>query len=316
MSPAWFAPPVPDATIEIAATRVSGVTVDVRGGRPAVTAVAAEAVPAGVVTPGFVASNVHDGAALTDLIKRVAVGLGTRPRRIALVIPDAAARVSLVRLEQVPSRREDLSQLIQWQVRKGVPFPADEARVSFVPASTGLGGHEFLSTVIRASVVAEYEQACARAGLHAGIVDTATMSAVNLRLASGRPSGDWLLVHVREDACAVAVLRDDRVLFFRARSDDDRVGVGDFVHQAVMYYQDRLEGKGFQAVYLAGEGSVDAPAEIIRRDIESRLGVPASILEPGDAVSLPASAVSAGATREVLTPLVGMALRALDGVVA
>ncbi|MGE0392828.1 MAG: type IV pilus biogenesis protein PilM [Vicinamibacterales bacterium] len=315
MSPDWFAPPTPDATIEITASRVSALALDVRGGRPVVTAVAAEGLHAGAVTPAFATQNVHDATGLSAAIAQVTGRLGTRVRRVALVIPDGVARVSLVRLEQVPSRREDLAQLIQWQVRKGVPFPADEARVSFVPASTGPAGYEFLATVVRAGVVAEYEQACARAGLHAGIVDTASTAVINLRLSGPAPAGDWLLVHIREDACAVAVLRGDRVLFFRSRSDDDRLGVGDFVHQAVMYYQDRLEGRGFQAAYLAG-GGADAEADAIRREVEDRLGAPATWLDPEAFVTLPPGASSAAAGRDVLTPLAGMALRALDRVVA
>lgn len=316
MSPDWFAPPSPDATIEIAAARVSALTLDVRGSRPVVTAVAAEALRPGVVTPGFVAQNVHDAGALAEAVRLVVGRLGGRVRRVALVLSDAVARVSLVRLEQVPARREDLAQLIQWQVKKGVPFPADEARVSFVPASTGTAGFEFLATVVRAGVVAEYERACTQAGLQAGIVDTASTSAINLRLAGGSPSGDWLLVHVREDSCAVAVLRDDRVLFFRARSEDDRLGVGDFVHQAVMYYQDRLEGKGFRAAYLAGGGGAEEATDAVRREVEERLGTAVSWLEPEAFVTVPSNAGAAGATRDLLTPLAGMALRALDRVVA
>lgn len=316
MSPDWFAPPAPDATVEIAAGRVSALALDARGGRPVVSAVAVERLRPGVVTPGFVAQNVHDHAGLADAIRTVTGRLGTRVRRVALVVPDAVARVSLVRLEQVPARRDDLAQLIQWQVRKGVPFPADEARVSFVPASAGPAGHEFLATVARAGVVAEYEQACAQAGLQAGIVDTASTSVINLRLSGSTPSGDWLLVHVREDACAVAVLRGDRVLFFRSRSEDDRLGVGDFVHQAVMYYQDRLEGQGFQAAYLAGGSGAELAADAVRHEVEERLGATATWLDPEVFVTVPPGAASEGATRDVLVSLAGMALRALDRVVA
>ncbi len=315
MSPAWFARPVPDATVEITADRVSALVIDVRSGRPTVTAVATSVVRAGAVTPGFVASNIHDAAAVTAAIGDVVGRLGARVRRIALVVPDAMARVSLVRLEHLPARREDLAQLVQWQVRKGVPFAPEEARVSFVPGTSTAAGHEFLATVVRAGVLAEYEKVCADAGLQAGLVDIATTAAVNLRLSGSAPSGDWLLVHVREDACAVVVLRGDRVLFYRTRTDEDRVDVGDFVHQAVMYYQDRLEGKGFQAVYVAGGGSAEWPVDVVRQNIEARIGATALLLDPGGFVALP-GAVSPVASRDVLIPLTGMALRALELAVA
>lgn len=315
MSPAWFARPVPDATVEVTADRVSALALELRGGRPTVTAVAAAPLAAGALTPGFVAPNMHDSAALAAGIRDVVGRLGVRVRRVALVLPDAVARVSLVRLEHVPSRREDLAQLVQWQVRKGVPFATEEARVSFVPGASTSAGHEFLATVARASVLAEYEAACAASGLQVGLVDIATTAAVNLRMSGSVPSGDWLLVHVREDACAVVVLRADRVLFYRTRTDEDRVDVGDFVHQAVMYYQDRLEGKGFQGVYVAGDGSTDWPIALVRQTIESRIGAAPLVLDPGDYAALPGSVASA-ASRDVLTPLMGMGIRALEVAVA
>ena len=318
MSCFWSSSRIADAAIEITGSRVSAAILGVRGGRPAFESVAAESLPPGTVTPAFASVNTHDAAALTAVIGSVIARLGARIRSVALVVPDAVARVSLVRFDQLPARRDDLAQLVHWQVRKGVPFPADEARVSFVPGAGGAAGHEFLVTVARAGVVAEYEQACARAGLHAGIVDVASTAVLNLRLAGGPISGDWLLVHVREDASTVAVLRGGNVLFVRTRTADDQssVGlssVGDFVHQAVMYYQDRLEGAGFQSVYVAGSGSRDWPIEIARRDIEERLNTPARLLEASTYVAVPSNLGSlVDDPRDVLTTLAGMALRARE----
>ncbi len=251
--------------------------------------------------------------AVTEAIRRVIGRLGTRVRRVALVVPDPVARVALVQLEQVPTRRDDLVKLIEWQVRKGVPFPADEARVSFIPASAQGGGQEFLASVARASVIAALEGVCQAAGLQVGLVDLASIAAINLRLAGRAHEGDWLLVHVRPETSAVAVLRGDRVLFFRSRQDDDGVDVVDFVHQAVMYYQDRLEGRGFEAAYVAGSGTPGRPAGELRRVIEERLQAPAVCLDPTDLATVPAQAAAMPEARDVLTTLLGMGLRASAG---
>ncbi|MEQ1898667.1 MAG: pilus assembly protein PilM [Vicinamibacterales bacterium] len=318
MSRFWSSTRTADAAVEITGSRVSAAVLSVRGGRPAIESVAAERLPTGTVTPAFASLNIHDAAALTAALGSVTARLGARIRSVALVVPDAVARVSLVRFDQVPPRRDDLAQLVHWQVRKGVPFPADEARVSFVPGAGGGAGHEFLVAVARAGVVAEYEQACARAGLHAGIVDVASTAVLNLRLAGGPISGDWLLVHVREDASTVAVLRGGDVLFVRTRTADDQSSVdqssvGDFVHQAVMYYQDRLEGAGFQSVYVAGSGSREWPIDIARRDIEERLNTPARLLEASSYVAVPSNLASlVDDPRDVLTTLAGMTLRARE----
>ena len=59
--------------------------------------------------------------------------LSSRPKRIALVLPDTVGKLSLVRFEKVPAKVEDLDQLIRWQVRKAAPFKIEDAQVSWVP---------------------------------------------------------------------------------------------------------------------------------------------------------------------------------------
>ena len=180
-----------------------------------------------------------------------------RPRRIGLVVPDAIAKVSLVRFEQVPARSTDLDQLVRWQVRKSAPFPIEEAQVSFVPALRHADGQEFLVSLARRNVIHEYEALCAEAGAYAGLVDLATFNVVNLLLAgSAPPADDWLLVNVAADSASIALLRGPHVIFFRNRANDTEGTLADLVHQTAMYYEDRLQGAGFSRVVLAGAARV------------------------------------------------------------
>ena len=76
--------------------------------------------------------------------------LGGRVRRVALVVPDSIAKVSLVRLESVPARAQDLDQLIRWHVRKSAPFPIEEAQVTYSPGAPAPdGGREFVVALAR-----------------------------------------------------------------------------------------------------------------------------------------------------------------------
>ena len=115
------------------------------------------------------AVNVHDAAALTAAIRAALDKLSPRPRRIALVLPDTVAKVSLIRFEKVPAKAQDLDQLIRWQVRKAAPFRIEDAQVSWVPGvALDGGGREFVVTVARKDLIAGYERACEAAGAHAG----------------------------------------------------------------------------------------------------------------------------------------------------
>jgi type IV pilus assembly protein PilM len=302
----------PPVAVEIAAGRVTAASLERRGGQPVVSQHATELLPDGALVPSLTAANTHDRAAVMTALNRALERVG-RPRRIGLVVPDAIAKVSLVRFEQVPARSTDLDQLVRWQVRKSAPFPIEEAQVSFVPALRHADGQEFLVSLARRNVIHEYEALCAEAGAYAGLVDLATFNVVNLLLAgSAPPADDWLLVNVAADSASIALLRGPHVIFFRNRANDTEGTLADLVHQTAMYYEDRLQGAGFSRVVLAGaaSGSVRlGDVEQVRRSLEDRLSARVETVDPRAAASLTDRIAAAPALLDSLAPLVGLLLR-------
>lgn len=304
----WLASSSPDAAIEIAAETVAVAAIGGRATDPNVQSYAFEGLPAGAVVPSLSPNNVTDRAAVVSALRAALDRASLRPRRVALVIPDTAARVSLVRFDRIPERPEDLDQLVRWQLRKAAPFPMEEAAVSYSP---GLhltdGGGEFVVVMARQSIVREYESVCEELGLHAGLVDLSTLSVLHLFASSSPPEGDWLVVHVRPDYLSVAIMRGDNLIFFRNRPEGDGESLMEVVHQTAMYYQDRLAGKGFTRVLLGGTGT--SALEAARHNMEHRLGLAVEKIDTAriapltDRISAPADLVGR------LAPVVGILLR-------
>ncbi|HEV8393815.1 MAG TPA: pilus assembly protein PilM [Vicinamibacterales bacterium] len=306
----WLASPPPDAALELAPDSVSGAVVSARGADATVQSFAFEPLPAGALVPSLTGQNLVDRAAVVAAIKAVIDRIG-RPKKVALVVPDLATRVSLVRFEQVPASREDLDQLIRWQVKKSAPFPIEEASLTWTPGSQAIdGGHEFVVALARQDVIREYESACESAGLHAGLVDLSTFSVVNCYLAGGRvPTGDWLVVQVRSDYTSIAIMRGGDVIFFRNRGEGEGDALADLVHQTTMYYQDRLSGQGFTRVLVGGTGRPGGDLEMARRGLEERLGVPVETIDPTRVATLTDRITVSRDVMARLAPLVGMMLR-------
>jgi Tfp pilus assembly PilM family ATPase len=285
-----LASPPPAAAVAIDARRVTGVSVSGQGRSLVVSGHAAQALPAGAVTPALNAVNVHDRPALAAAIRAVLDALSPRPRRVALVLPDAVGKVSLVRFEKIPPRAQDLDQLIRWQVRKAAPYRIEEAQVAWTPGvDLPGGGREFVVTTARRDVIESYEAACADAGVHAGIVDLATLNLVNAALAVPRedPSRDWLLVHVTAEDTALAIVRGSALIFYRHRDAGAGEDLAGLVHQTTMYHEDRLGGGGFSRVFLAGASARGAAqAEQVRRELEAHAGVRVEPLDFRGAVAL------------------------------
>ena len=315
----WLTSRAPDAAIEIASDRVSVAVVGERGGGPVVQAHASEALPPGVVAASLTSSNIHNRALVAGALRTALDRAGVRPRRVALVIPDLAAKVSLVRFDTVPARREDLDQLVRWQVKKASPFPIEEALVTWTPAVRNADGStEFLVVSARRDIVAEYESVCDQLKIYAGLVDVATLSVLNLVLGGSQvPAGDWLVVHLRPDYTSIVIMRGEHVIFFRNRPEDDEASIADLVHQTVMYYQDRLQGQRFERVLLGGSGRLAGALESARRNLEERLGGSVEPIDPTRAAALRDRISTTTDLMDVLGPLVGMALRSRrDAVIA
>jgi type IV pilus assembly protein PilM len=307
----WLASPPPDAAVEIAAERVSAAVVVSRGGSLAVQAHAVEPLPPGAVVPSLTSQNIADPAAVAAALRAVLDRLGTRPARVALIIPDLASKVSLIKFDQVPAQRDDLDQLVRWQVRKSAPFPIEDACITYTPGiRDASGGGEFVVALARRDVIEEYEQVCGAAGVYAGLVDLATFSIVNLFLASGSaPAGDWLAVHMRPDYTSIAIVRGEDMIFFRNRPEGEEEPLADLVHQATMYYQDRLAGQGFARVVMGGRGRAAGALEQARRSLEERLGVPIDPIDPTKVATLNDRIGVTPDLMDVLAPLAGILVR-------
>jgi hypothetical protein len=232
-----------------------------------------------------------------------------------LIAPDPVAKVSLIKFERVASRTEDLNELLRWQVRKSAPFPIEEAQLSYARGRRAEDGQEFIVSLAKRDVIVEYEQLAAAAGAHAGIVDLSTFNVINAVLAASPPPPDvdWLLVNVAPDYVTLAILRGPDLIFFRNRATEADGGLASLVHQTAMYYEDRLSGRGFSRVLLAGAGAGGArhagDVDLVRRSLEDRLAATVDTVDPRAAVTLTDRISAGSAFLDTLAPLVGVLLR-------
>jgi Tfp pilus assembly PilM family ATPase len=304
---------VPAAAIDIGGRRISAARVERHGGQLAVTGHATETLPEGALVPSLTGANVRDRDAVMGALTRALEQVG-RPRRVGLIVPDPVVKVSLVKFEQVPAKERELEELLRWQVRKSAPFPLEEAQLSFVPGADADDGHEFVVSCARRDVILEYENLCAAAGAHAGIVDLSTFNVINTVLAShaSRSMSDWLLVNVAADWASIAVLRGSNIILFRSRGADGEGTLADLVHQTSMYYEDRLNGSGFRAVMISGTSNFGGSADgvnTLRDDLEGRLGTQVSVVDTRAVATFADRITPSAALIDALAPLVGMLAR-------
>jgi len=310
-----FATTPPPFSVQVTSSRVNVVGISAQGGSRSVTAHATQPLPSGLVTPALNAVNVHESAALASVVRAAVDSISPRPRRIALILPDSVAKVSIVRFEKVPAKPQELDQLIKWQMRKAAPFRIEDGQVSWAEsAEIAGGGREYLVVLARRDIIESYENACIAAGVEAGIVDIVSLNLINAVVAVEPAAipGDWLLVHSADDSATLAVVRRGHVVFFRTRpSDGTSAGdIGDLVHQTAMYHEDRLGGGGFSRVIASGFGSTSGEeAQRMKRQVEERLGMRVEPLDVSRGLTLRDRISSSPALMDALAPAAGILLR-------
>lgn len=321
----WFTSSPPTIGLEIAARRVTAVAIATHGGKPVVSAHATERLPDGAVMPSINATNIVDRAAVTAAVARVLDAVGGKGARVALVVPDGATKVSLVKFDKLPAKAQDLEQLVRWQVKKSVPFPIDQAQVAWTRGATdAAGATEMVVAIARRDIIEEYENVATAAGAQTGLVDLATFNLINLAMLAdgslrtlaqteqGPAPVDWLLVHVASDSSTIAIVRGDQLMFFRNRPADAEGRLSELVHQTAMYYEDRLGGRGFSRVLVsARDVPPEAAADVdeLYRGLTERSGDRVELLDLRGAAGLTDRIAPAPELLSALAAPVGAVLR-------
>jgi Tfp pilus assembly PilM family ATPase len=305
----WLAPTPPAVAVEVGSRRLTVVELG-RGAGASIVGYASEPVPEGAVVPAPSGINIANVPLVVDVLKRGMdrAGIGGTSR-VALIIPDNAARVSLLPFEQLPAKTQDVEQLIRWKLKKATPFPIEEAQISWAVAHKAAEGPVVAATVARRDVVAQYEAVAAGAGMHAGIVDLASFNVMNAVIGAGAASAsDWLLVTLAPEATTLAIGRGSELMFYRHRAAVEDEGLSSLVHQTAMYHEDRLGGTRFSHVWLCG-GGVGPAAESARREIRDRLNVPVEVVDVRAAIQLGGRINASTDVLDALAAPVGVLLR-------
>jgi hypothetical protein len=121
---------------------------------------------------------------------------------------------------------------------------------------------------------------------------------------------------MRPEYTSIVILRGEDVIFFRNRAEGDQDELPDVVHQTAMYYQDRLNGRGFTRVLLGGLGRTPGAVDLARRNIVEHMGTIVEPIDPTRGAQLTDRIHATPELMATLSPLVGMLLRSRREAVA
>ncbi len=156
--------------------------------------------------------NQEQAAELQESFCGLASELGGSGGRLGVLLPDGAVRVTLLKFEALPDSLRESDALIRWRLKDYLPYPSQEARVSYDVLRNGSGPVEVLAMAARASVVAEYEAALERLNGQLTLVLPATAALLPLLPSAGQGQ---LLLHASGGGLTTVALAGGRVVLWR-----------------------------------------------------------------------------------------------------
>jgi type IV pilus assembly protein PilM len=232
----------------------------------------------GVVEVSPLETNVADPVAFARAVDRLAPENGARrgkPRRAALLLPDYAARISVLDFDTFPSVPEEQVALARFRAKKAVPFDIDSAVVGcHAQPRPGSKRIDVTAVVLNMDVASHYEAPFRAAGFQCGFVGVSALSALSLEMDAPMPDPDPVMVAKRsEGAIAVALIEKGSLRMFRCVElhEVNAGDIADILIPTLAYAEDHLSSRP-SALLLCGFGAHDS-TEIERWNQEAGLAV-------------------------------------------
>lgn len=284
--------PPPEFVFEVAADGIACSAVRTPRTRPPAALQYVPLMP-GVIAPSPVKENILDAAAFAAAVRKLtppATGRGRR--RAALILPDNCVRIAVLDFDSLPDKEEERRPLINFRLRKSVPFDIDEAALSYFPQA----GRKVIVALAPSEIVAHYETAFRAAGLHPGLVTVTSLAMLDLLPVTG----SIVAAHYSPGALTVIAQSDGVVTIARTlEMGDSEMDTLDEILAAIyptLAYIEDQNGARPEKLFLAGFGE-EWESSSIRLSIELDIPVEA-IQEPHPGLAGYLASVAPKSTRK------------------
>jgi type IV pilus assembly protein PilM len=213
----------------------------------------------GVIAPSPVRENILDPAAFADAVRRLVPPPAGRSRnakrRAALILPDNCVRIAVLDFETLPAKEEERRPLINFRLRKSVPFDIDSAALSYFPQA----GKKVIVALAPSDIVAHYEAPFRAAGFDPGLVTVSSLAMLDLFPVTGsiviaRLSPGALTVMAVQEGVVTIVRSLETALDPDGPAADSLAGIIADIYPTLAYIEDQ-SGSRPAKMFIAGFGT-------------------------------------------------------------
>jgi Tfp pilus assembly PilM family ATPase len=189
---------------------------------------------------------------LADALRRLRMDSGNW-QKVSLLLPDAWFRMNIVDLPNLPQKESETIDVVRWNLKRTLPIPPDELRVSYsVLSRSERGGRVLVLSALDATLSA-IEAAFAKASFEVILIEPVGLNLWNaIAVREAETNADRLFVYVRDTDFTTAVFRGAQPLFIRSRNLGLDRTIDQELRLSATYLRDSLSVAGFSSCWVAG----------------------------------------------------------------
>jgi len=205
---------------------------------------------------------VANEAALADTLRRMKMETG-RWDKVSLLLPDAWFRMNIVELPSLPEKDADAMDVVRWSLKRTLPIPPEQLRVTYSVLSRGAEGAKVLVLSAMESTLSALERVFAAAGLEVVLIEPVGLNIWNaIAVHENENAGDRIFFYLRDTDFTTAVFRGAQPLFLRSRNLSAERTLDQEIRLSATYLRDALNVESYSSCYVAGEHGADVQSTL------------------------------------------------------
>ncbi|HEX7831177.1 MAG TPA: hypothetical protein VF787_16085 [Thermoanaerobaculia bacterium] len=211
---------------------------------------AADTFVSGAVTP-----QLANEAALAETLRRLRNETG-KWDKVSVLLPDAWFRMNIVDLPSLPDKEAEALDVVRWSLKRTLPIPPEQMRVSYAVLSRGSGGARVLVLSALDATLTAVEKVFSANGFDVVLIEPVGLNIWNaIAVREGETTADRLFIYLRDTDFTTAVFRGAQPLFIRSRNLSGDRTIDQEIRLSANYLRDALNVETFASCYVAGDGA-------------------------------------------------------------
>ena len=209
-----------------------------------------------------VTPQLANDAALADALRRMKMETG-KWDKVSVLLPDSWFRMNILDLPSLPEKNGDAMDVVRWSLKRTLPIPPDQLRVTYAVLSRGTDGVKVLVLSAMESTLTAIERVFAAAGLEIVLVEPLGLNIWNaITVREGEVAGDRIFFYLRDTDFTTAVFRGSQPLFLRSRNVTAERPLDQEIRLSASYLRDALSVETFSRCYVAGSRGAEVESTL------------------------------------------------------